>query len=160
MKSGEYDIGFCGVFPEDQDLEANKIAEDEIVLIVFAEHPFASRKEVSFAEVSTEPLIFREPTSGTQRSLEALLLNAGFDLSRCKPTLVLSTTEAVVTAVEAKSGVAFVSNLAIKKSVSLGLVKEVRIEGVTLKRDFFSIYRKERIISRLLEEFISFIRTK
>jgi DNA-binding transcriptional LysR family regulator len=160
VKSGEYDIGFCGIFPEDRDLEADKIAEDEIVLIVFTEHPFARRKVVSFAEVSAEPLIFREPTSGTQRSLEALLSGAGFDLSRCKPALVFGTTEAVITAVEAKSGIAFVSNLAIKKSVSLGLVKEVRIEGVTLKRDFFCIYRKQGIVSRLLEEFISFVKTK
>jgi hypothetical protein len=51
-----------------------------------------------------------------------------------------------------------VSNLAIKKSVALGLVNEIRIEGVTLKRDFFCIYRKQRVVSRLLEEFISFIK--
>ncbi len=160
VKSGEYDIGFCGVFPEDEDLEAAKVAEDEIVLIVFPEHPFAGRKAVSFMEISAEPLIFREPTSGTQRSAEALLLNAGFDLSKCKPTLVLGTTEAVVTAVEGKSGIAFVSNLATRKSIALGFIKEVRVEGVALKRDFLYIYKKQRIISRLLEEFISFIRTK
>lgn len=156
VKRGEYDIGFCGISPEDRELEAIKIAEDEIVLIVFPDHPFAGRNKVSFLEVSAEPLIFREPTSGTQRSVESLLLNAGFNLNQCKPTLVLGTTEAVVTAVEAKSGIAFVSNLAIKKSIALGLVNEVRIEGVTLKRDFFCIYRKQRVVSRLLEEFISF----
>jgi DNA-binding transcriptional LysR family regulator len=72
----------------------------------------------------------------------------------------LGTTESVVTAVEAKSGIALVSNLAIKKSVALGLVKEVRIEGVTLKRDFFCIYRKQRVVSRLLEEFISFVKER
>ena len=160
VKGGDYELGFCGVSPEDRELEAVRIADDEIVLIVFPEHPFAARKQVSFLEVSTEPLIFREPTSGTQRSVETLLLKAGFDISRCKPTLVLGTTEAVVTAVEAKSGIAFVSNLAIKKSVSLGLVKEVRIEGVSLKRDFFCIYRKQRIVSRLIEEFISFVKER
>jgi DNA-binding transcriptional LysR family regulator len=160
VKSSEYDIGFCGVFPEDQDLEVTKIAEDEIIPIVFPEHPFAGRKAVSFMDITAEPLIFREPTSGTQRSAEALLLDAGFDLSKCKPTLVLGTTEAVVTAVEAKSGIAFVSNLATKKSIALSLIKEVRVEGVALKRDFFYIYKKQRIISRLLEELISFIKTK
>ena len=160
VKSGEYDIGFCGVSPEDQEIEAFKMAEDEIVLIVFPEHPFAGYKQVSFMEVSAEPLIFREQTSGTQRSVEAFLLNAGFDLSKCKPTLVMGTTEAVVTAVEAKSGIAFVSNLAIKKSITLGLVKEVKIEEVALKRDFFCVYRKQRVVSRLLEEFISFVKDR
>jgi DNA-binding transcriptional LysR family regulator len=157
VKSGEYDIGFCGVYPEDHELEAVKIAEDEIVLIVFPEHPFAERKQVSFLEVTAEPLIFREPTSGTQRSLAMLLTNLGFDISKCKPTLVLGTTESVVTAVEARSGIAFVSNLAIKKSVALGLVKVVTIGGVTLKRDFWCIFRKQMVASRLLEEFIAFV---
>ena len=158
VKSGEYDIGFCGIFPEEQELETVKIAEDEIVLIVFPGHPFAGRKRVSFLEVCPEPLIFREPTSGTQRSMETLLLNAGFDLSQCKPTLVLGTTESVVTAVEAKIGIAFVSNLAIKKSVALDLVKVVPVDGVTLKRNFWCIYRKQMVASRLLDEFITFVR--
>ncbi len=159
VRSGEYDIGFCGISPEEQELEAVKVAEDEIVLIVFLDHPFAGRRQVSSQELSGEPLIFREPTSGTQRSVEALLLNAGFDLRQCKPTLVLSTTESVITAVEAKAGIAFVSNLAIKKSIALDLVKVVSVGGVTLKRDFWCIYRKQLVISRLLEEFINFIKT-
>ena len=157
VKSGDYDVGFCGVYPADKELEAVKVAEDEIVLIVFPEHPLAKREKMPFLEICTEPLIFREPTSGTQRSVEALLADAGFDLGKCKPSLVLGTTGAVVTAVEAKLGIAFVSNLAIRKSVALGLVREVGIEGVTLKRDFFCIYRKQRLVSRLLEEFISFV---
>ncbi len=158
IKSDEYDLGFCGLSPEDPSLETFKVAEDEITLIAFPEHPFVSRKHISIHELSSEPLIFREPTSGTQRSVEAMLLNTGFDLSQCKPALILGTTEAVITAVEARSGIAFVSNLAIKKSIALGLLKEVKIEGATFKRDFFCIFKKQRIASRLLEEFIVFIK--
>jgi DNA-binding transcriptional LysR family regulator len=160
VKSGAYNIGFCGMSPEDRDLEVFRIAEDEIVLIVFPEHPFAGRTRVPFLEVAAEPLIFREATSGTQRSVASLLRKSGFDPGRCQPALVLGTTEAVVSAVESKSGIAFVSNLAIKKSVALGLVKAVEIEGVTLRRDFWCVYRKERVVSRLLGVFLDFIREK
>jgi len=158
--SGVYEVGFCGMALEGQEMESFKIAEDEIVLIVFPEHPFARRQEVSFLEVTAEPLIFREETSGTRRSVESLLLKAGFDLSQCKPTLLLGTTEAVVSAVEARAGIAFVSNLAIKKSLALDLAKVVKVEGLRLRRDFFCIYRKEMIVSRLLGEFIAFARGK
>jgi len=160
VKDGTYDIGFCGIAPEDRELETFRMAEDEIVLIVFPEHPFAGRKSVSFLEITGEPLIFREATSGTQRSVASLLDNSGFDISLCKPSLVLGTTEAVVSAVEAQSGIAFVSNQAIKKSLVLGLIKVVEVEGLTLKRDFFCIYRKQRVVSRLLEEFITFIKER
>jgi DNA-binding transcriptional LysR family regulator len=158
VEYGEYEVGFCGSEPKEQKLEAFKMADDEIVLIVFPEHPFASRQKVSFMEVIDEPLIFREPTSGTQRSLESMLSKAGFDINLIKPALVLGTTEALVYAVEAKSGIAFVSDLAIKKSLALGLVKTVKIEGMTMKRDFWCVYRKQRAISRLLEEFIIYVK--
>ena len=157
VQNGAYEVGFCGAMPEGQDLESFKIAEDEIVLIVFPEHPFANRPEVSPMEVVGEPLIFREETSGTQRSVESQLLEAGFNLGQGAPKLILGTTQAVVSAVEAKAGIAFVSSLAIKKSCALGLVKVVELEGLRLRRDFFCIYREERIVSRLLGEFVAFV---
>jgi DNA-binding transcriptional LysR family regulator len=159
VNNGDYDIGFCGVLPEYEGLEAEKIAEDEIVLIVFPEHPFAEREQVSILELTNEPLVFREATSGTQRSVETCLSDAGYPLGKFKPVLVLGTTEAVVTAVEAKAGIAFVSNLAIKKSLRLGLVKVVKISEINLKRDFYCVYKKQDILSRLIEEFIAFIKT-
>ena len=157
VENGTYDVGFCGVLPENKEMKAVKIAEDEIVLIVAAGHPFAGRKSVSFMEITEEPFIAREETSGTQKSVTSLLSKAGFDISLCKPSLILGTTEAVVSAVESRSGIAFVSNFAIKKSLSLGMIQAVNVEGLTLKRDFYCIYHKERVVSRLLDEFISFI---
>lgn len=157
VQNGAYEVGFCGAMPEGQDLESFKIAEDEIVLIVFPEHPFANRPEVSPMEVVGEPLIFREETSGTQQSVECQMLEAGFNLGQGAPKLILGTTQAVVSAVEAKAGIAFVSSLAIKKSCALGLVKVVEVEGLRLRRDFFCIYREERIVSRLLGEFVAFV---
>ena len=160
IQNNEYEIGFCGALPEGTDLTTFKIAEDEIVLIVFPEHPFAERQKVSFGELQKESLILREETSGTQRSLESLLLKAGFDLGRCTPSLVLGSTQAVISAVEAGIGIAFVSNLAINKSLTLRLVKVVGIEGLRLRRNFYCIYRKERIVSRLLKEFIAFVESR
>ncbi len=157
VRDGSYEVGFCGIAPEGQDLESFKTAEDEIVLIVFPGHPFTERREVSPAELEGEPLIFREETSGTQQSLQTLLSKSGLDLGKWVPNLLLGTTQAVVSTVEAKAGIAFVSNLAINKSLALDLVKVVKVEGLTLRRDFFCIYRKERIVSRLLEEFIAFV---
>ena len=157
VRDDDHEVGFCGIAPEGQDLESFKVAEDEIVLIVFPEHPFVERGEVSLAEVEGEPFIFREETSGTQRSMETLLSKAGLDPGKWVPNLVLGTTQAVVSAVEARAGIAFVSNLAIKKSLALGLVREIRVSGLRLNRDFYCIYREARIVSRLLEEFIAFV---
>ena len=161
VRDSSYEVGFCGIAPpEEQGLKSFKIAQDEIVLIVFPEHPFAQRKEISFAELEGEPLIYRETTSGTRKSLEQLLSRAGLDHSRLVPHLILSSTQAIVSAVEAKAGIAFVSNLAIKKSLELGLVRQLTVDKMKLRRDFHCIYYKERVVSRLLQEFLSFVQMK
>jgi DNA-binding transcriptional LysR family regulator len=157
VRDNAYQVGFCGMAPQGEELSSFKVAGDEIVLIVFPEHPFAQRSEISAGELEGEPLIFREETSGTQRSLERLLSRGGLDLRNWVPNLTLGTTQAVVSAVEDKAGIAFVSTLAIKKSLALGLVRQVRVGGLKLSRDFYCIYRKERIVTRLFEEFINFI---
>ena len=130
------------------------------LLIVFPEHPFARRKRISLLELEGEPLIFREETSGTQRSLKLFLAKAGVDIEKLSTNLVLGTSQAVVSAVEAGVGIAFVSDLAIKKSLALGLVKQVAVEGLELRRDFYCVYRKERVVSRLLSEFIAFAQAR
>lgn len=160
IQSGECEMGFCGILPQNTELTSFKIAEDELVLIVFPDHLFARRDKVSFEELEKQSLIYREETSGTQRNLESLLLKSGLDLRGYKPSLVLGSTQAVIGAVEAGIGIAFVSNLAIKKSVALELVKVVTIQGPKLRRNFYCIYRKERIVSRLLEEFLAFVKSR
>ena len=44
VREGAFEVGFCGIAPEGKELDYFKIAEDEIVLIVFLEHPFAQRE--------------------------------------------------------------------------------------------------------------------
>jgi DNA-binding transcriptional LysR family regulator len=160
VQSGTYDLGFCGTAPEGKELDYFKVADDKIVLIVFPEHPFAKRKRIALMELEEEPLIFREETSGTQRNLKALLSQAGLDIEKLSTNLVLGTSQAVVSAVEANVGIAFVSNLAIKNSLALGLVKQVSVDGLKLSRDFYCIYRKVRVVSRLLSEFIAFVQAR
>ena len=155
-----FEMGFCGIPPESRELTSFEIAEDEIVLVAFPEHPMASRQEISVTELLEEPMVLREEPSGTRQTVELRLLDAGFDIRECKPALILDTTESVITAVEARAGIAFVSNLAIKKSLAMGLIRVVPIKGIRLRRDFFCIYRQERIVSRLLGEFLAFVRNK
>lgn len=160
VRDGSYDVGFCGVKPEGKELDYFKMADDEIVLIVPPEHPFARRKKVSSLELEGEPLIFREETSGTQRNVKSLLAGAGLDIAKSSPCLVLGTSQSVVAAVESGLGIAFVSNLAIKKSLALSLVKQVAVDGIKLRRGFYCVYRKERVVSRLLSEFVAFMQTR
>ena len=157
VEENRYEVGFCGIAPAGQELTSFRVAEDRITLITSPEHPFTLRDEITPAELEGQSIIFREEASGTQRNLENRLSGSGFNMKKLTPNLILGSTQAVIGAVEDGAGIAFVSSLAIKKSLALGLVKQVSVAGLDLKRDFYCIYRQERIVSRLLEEFIIFI---
>lgn len=160
VREGACDVGFSGTPPEGKDLQSFTVGEDRIVLIVHPRHPFARKKTVSLGEVAGESLVIREETSGTQHSLGVLLAKAGCDIRQLSPGLIVGTSQAVVSAVEAGVGIAFVSNLASTKSVALKLVKEVPVAGLEQRRPFYCLYRKERVVARLPEEFIAFVRAR
>ncbi|MCL2615399.1 MAG: LysR family transcriptional regulator [Dehalococcoidia bacterium] len=161
VKGGAYEVGFCGSTPpKGHSLESFKVAEDEIVLIVYPGHSFATREQVSYKELEQAHLIVREPTSGTQKTLEQLLAQSGLNPGRLSPRLTLGSSQAIVSAVEACAGIAFVSSLAVKQQLRSGSVKKVTLADVKLKRDFYCIYYTERLATRLVQEFVSFIREK
>jgi len=161
LQDGTYEVCFCGTTPpQSKDIDSFKIAEDEIVPIVFPGHPLAKKKLISLTELQGESLIFRDETSGTQKSLEVLLSETGFNLRSLTPRLILSNTQALVSAVESGVGIAFVSNLAIKKSLELGLVTKLKLENLELRRDFYCIYHKVKLESRLFRDFLTFVQMK
>ena len=157
VRSNDYEVGFCGTGPESKDLESFVIAGDEIVLLVNFEHPFATKNEITPDELEGQPFIFREATSGTQRSLESSLAKNGIPLSKLTPRLVLGSTQAVISAVMVGAGIGFMSSQAVRLGCPPGL-KVVKIHGLQMKRDFYCICRRDKAMNRLNAEFKTFIR--
>jgi DNA-binding transcriptional LysR family regulator len=158
VRDNVYEIGFCGVEPDGKDLTFFKIGSDEITLIVFSGHPFAGRGEITPGELMGEHYVFREWTSGTQRSLENLLARGGIDIRKFTPQLVLGSTQAVIAAVAAGAGIAFISSVAVRRGATLAAIREVKVRGLQMGRDFYCVYRRERATSKLYEEFRNFIK--
>ena len=157
VRSNDYEVGFCGMVPENKDLESFVIANDEIVLLVNFEHPFVTKNEITADELEGQPFIFREATSGTQRSLENSLAKNGIPLSKLTPRLVLGSTQAVISAVMVGAGIGFISSQAVRLGCPPGL-KVVKIHGLHIKRDFYCVFRRDKTVNRLNAEFKNYIR--
>jgi LysR family transcriptional regulator, low CO2-responsive transcriptional regulator len=158
IKSGDFELGFTGLEPHDRELASFRFASDEIVLIVYPEHPLAARREVKINEIESEPLIFRGADSGTQKSLKTRLSEAGYDIRRWEPAMVMGSTQAVINAVAARSGIAFVSNLAIASHLDAGTIRRVALSGIRIERDFYGIHRKGGLTIRRYREFAAFVK--
>jgi DNA-binding transcriptional LysR family regulator len=158
VRQGRYAVGFCGMPPNEPDLESFPFAADEIVLVAGARHSMATVRHVSFEALEGEPFISRAETSGTQDSLKKLVSQAGYDTRSWQTSMVLGSTQAVISAVESGAGIAFVSNLALERSLAAGTLKRIRVDGVDLARRFYCVYRRDSLTSRLMTEFVDFIR--
>jgi DNA-binding transcriptional LysR family regulator len=109
------------------DLKIESIGQDELTLIVPANHPWAHRRSIAPAELIEEPILLREPGSGMRRFVEEFLERAGVH-SNLRTNVDMNSTEAIVASVEAGVGVGFVSYLALEKALQVRSVKIVPIE--------------------------------
>lgn len=158
LVADECHFGFVGFARERRGVKFFKVAEDEIVLVVPPDHPFADRPSIAPQDLAGEPVVFREVGSGTMESTRRSLRSVGLDLEECPVAAVLDSAQAVLSAVEAGLGISFASRLAAGKSLELGCLRAVPIEGLRMKRDILCAYRPSRMNTRLLQEFLSFVR--
>lgn len=156
----ELDLGLVEGRVEHPDLIQQNIYQDELVLIVPPQHPWAEREEISLEELRKEPLILREKGSGTRQVAEEGLKKAGLDLCALKIIMELGSTQAIKEAVEAGLGVAIISRLAIKKESRNNLLREVRLQGVDFKRPLRVAYSRHKFRSPSTEAFLKLLLSK
>lgn len=153
-------IGFCNVPPKNEfksELQNFKLGEDEVILIVYPEHPFSDR-EITISDLMGESLILREEPTDEKNSRSYSLIKAGFKLDYFKPKLVIGSTIGLITAVESKLGIAFVPHQPAKHWLELGLVRQVKIKDFSIKREEFCIHQKDESIPPLCKDFLTLIR--
>ena len=145
-----YDL--CG-----NGLECQEIFNDIITLIVPINHKWASQQAIEPADLLQEPMIIREPTSGTRRVLLTELAKHDIALEDINILLELGNAEAIAKTVEAGYGVSFVSTLTADWVVKLGNVVAVPVLGMDLQRTIFMVRRTLETPNRSQEAFWNFV---
>jgi DNA-binding transcriptional LysR family regulator len=138
-------------------LECQEFFDDLIVLIVPADHPWASRDSVEPADLLGENIIMREPSSGTRRVLLTELAKHDISQDDLRVLLELGNAEAIVRTVEAGYGISFVSSLAADWALEVGRVISVPISGLSLNRKVYMSRRSLGTPYRPQEVFWSFV---
>ena len=139
------------------DMESQGFFSDSIALIVPAAHPWATRTSVDPDELLEEPMILREPSSGTRRVVLEELAKNDIAVDDLNVFLELGNAEAIVRTVAAGYGVAFVSTLAAECPLARGQIASVAVNNVNLKRDIFMVRKSLVTPHRPQEAFWSFV---
>ncbi len=160
LLDGTLHLGFTEGSAEHPDLACRVFCKDQLVPIVPADHPLAKRKRVTLAMVAREPLIIREPGSGTRAILEQAAAKRGVKLT---PILELANTEAIKALVAAGAGVAVISALAVGSTAiadeSRGIVALPLSDG-HIERPLHLLWVKNRHWSGPVEQFVALLRRR
>ncbi len=159
LLAGRADVAVVSGRVLDGQLACERFAQDEIVLIVNAAHPWADGRKVGPKDLLTEPFVGWETTAGAYEVLAVGLAQHGLDTEQLRAVLTLSSAEAIAMSVEAGVGVAFVSRFAAARGIALGRVVEVPVAGLELKRDICLVRHQRHTVTPLQQAFWDFALT-
>lgn len=128
--------------------------EDELVIITNPQDILAvSTRFYLSRDLRRSKWVMREEGSGTAQIFKKKIGDYVTDLN---VVMELGHTEAVKKAVETGTGLACLSNLAVSGEIKRGELKELRIEGLDMKRQLNIIQHKNKLNTRLMNEFLEF----
>ena len=153
------DADLCVVSSETrlERIETQNFFIDHIIMIAPATHPFAKRKAIELSEILDEPVIIREPTSGTHRAVLAELAAHDITLDDLNILLEVGNAEAIVAAVGAHLGLSFVSRMAAAYAIAFECVVEVPDNDIDLRRQICMARRTMANPNRARDVFWGFV---
>jgi DNA-binding transcriptional LysR family regulator len=140
------------------DLECQEFFRDHIILIAPPGHVWGGGQLIEPYELIDQPIILREPTSGTRRVMLAELGKHDIALDDLNVFLEVGNAEAIVKAVEAGYGVAFTSRLAADWALDRKSVTRVRMMDMDMHRKVYMVRKSIQTPSRAVEAFWGFVR--
>ena len=158
LMEGKAHLGVVSREVDDPEVEAQEFFQDRISLIVPANHRWALQgAPIEPSELLEEPIVMREPTSGTRRVVLEELAKHDISLEDLNVFMELGNAEAIVRTVAAGYGVGFVSTLAASDSLERGSVIDVQVEGSILERTIYMVRKGIGEPNRSRDAFWSFI---
>jgi len=154
VKKGDADLGFVEGGISVDSLRAVPWFEDELSIIVSPSHPLAQNDSFRVPDDLRETnWVMREEGSGTAEIFRKKL---GRHADALRVVTKMGHTEAIKKAVESGIGAACLSQLTVCREAEQGWLKCLPIEGVDMRRQLRIIQHREKVVTRLMDEFLSF----
>lgn len=157
IEAGTAHLGLVGGRGGGRHLEFRQFACDELVLVVPRGHPLWRRKEITVPDLVAQPLLQREPGSGSRKCLERSLEWLAVSPTELNVVLELGSTEAIKEAVSRHIGLAVLSRRAVAREVKARQFKALYVTGLTLDRDIYLVHDRRKPLPRSARLFIALV---
>jgi DNA-binding transcriptional LysR family regulator len=153
---GDLELGVISYDPADNRLNSIVIYTDHLAFVVSPEHRFASRESVSITELDMETFIAHNVLSPYRETVvkefQRLRVPLNMDVE-------MPTVETIRRMVQQNEGVAFLPKMCVEQEVEQGLLKEVRVEELSLDRKIRLAYPAKRALSHAAKAWLELIQT-
>jgi LysR family transcriptional regulator, transcriptional activator of the cysJI operon len=145
VADGRYEVGITLSHFLPDNLTAENLGVDELVVVVGKRHHLAAETSVDPKALSMETLLVREPSSGTRRLVESKFSEIGVRLVYGPE---LNNNQVIKALVEANLGVAILSSRTVEAEVSSERLSSLKVNGITLERPLTLVSKKNHVLSR------------
>lgn len=150
-------LGVMGAKLAEEKLDFFPFKEDHLILIAAPHHPWGEKEAISLVDLATASYVLREEGSGTRMVIERELAQQNLCLTDFDVVMELGSTRAVITAVAAGLGVSWVSHWAVQEALSLGHVRQIKVENLDIKRTIYLAIHRNRTLSPLAKAFADYL---
>ena len=158
---GKLELGVVGSRSSHRSLIHHELWKDQLVLAVPAQHRWAEKGEISIEQLFEEPFILRETGSGTLKILEDFIEVAGSGgMDSLKIVASLGSSTAVKEGIKAGLGVSILSSRALDTELNTGILKALKVKGLSMSRSFYLIRDARRTPSPLCQAMLDFLLAK
>ena len=149
------DLGLVAYPTRDARLEIVPIRKDTLVLICHPQHRFAKRKSVKVKALNGQKFINFEPDIPTRKALDKIFKEHRVTVEQ---VMQFDNIETVKRAVEIDSGVAIVPQETISEEVANQTLVAVELENGAYSRPLAVIYKKNKVLSPAIKQFIALLK--
>ncbi len=153
--SNVVDLGLVAYPTKDAKLEIVPLRKDPLVLICHPQHPFAKQKSVKLKAVADQKFVGFEPDIPTRKALDKVLKEYGVEV---KNVMEFDNIETVKRAVEIDAGVSIVPQGTVAQEIAKQTLTALPIEDAEMFRPLAAIYKKNKVLSPAMKQFISIIK--
>lgn len=162
LDSGDIKIGFAGYALDHKKYIYHALTQDRLVLITPNTERYREfqRRKIFGMDLLKEPMILREKTSGTRKTLEKYLEENHIPKEVLQMIACMDNPESIKKSVERGIGVSVISSLAVKDEVQAGKILTFDLAPQGLSRKIYMVYRRDSALSKIETQFAAYVRAE
>jgi DNA-binding transcriptional LysR family regulator len=152
--AGGLDLALTAYEPEDSDLQAFPVFEDELVLVMPPEHALAGREFVSIEDLGGESFLAHNVRAASRNRVVEAFAEHHTPLNIA---LELATIETIKRFVLKQVGIAFVPRMCVAEELEAETLATVPVRGLEYRRTIWAIHRRGATHSHAAQAFLKLL---